>query len=154
MKLLQSLFFTFSILLVIPSFASEGNLLLIDKNIQLELPVEDLRNQAKTEFTIFSPFRSREVRMKGLLLETLLEQHLGRVPDRIKLVAIDGYKITFEHWQKDHWLVVTHEDGQPLSLRQHGPLRIVERDYGNKDPQNLRNFNDWIWMLQWIETVQ
>ena len=56
-------------------------------------------------------------------------------------------------WQKNHWLVVTHEDDQPLSIRQRGPLRIVERDYGNKDPDNLRNFTDWIWMLQRIEAL-
>ena len=138
--------------LVSPSFASEEHLLLNDENVRLELPVEDLRKQAKTEFTIFAPFRSSEVRMRGILLETLLEQHLSRVPDRIKLVAIDGYETTLEHWQLNHWVIVTHENGQPLSLRQQGPLRMVERDYGDRDPKNLRNFNDWIWMLQRIET--
>lgn len=153
MKALRPLFFIFLISLVSPGFSSEGNLLLIDKDKQIELPVEELRNQAKTEFTIFAPFHKREVHMRGLLLETLLAQHLGKIPERIKLIAIDGYEVSLEDWQKNHWLVVTHEDDQPLSIRQRGPLRIVERDYGNKDPDNLRNFTDWIWMLQRIEAL-
>jgi len=43
--------------------------------------------------------------------------------------------------------------GKPLTLRLHGPLRIIERDYGSRDPENLRNFNNWLWMLDRIEVL-
>lgn len=136
-----------------PVFSSDEQLVLVDDQIRIELSIESLRKQANIEFTLFAPFRGREVRVRGFLLDTLLKKHLLRVPERIKLTAYDGYDLTFDNWQPNHWVIVTHEDGQPLSLRQQGPLRLIERDYTGRDPKNLRNFNDWVWMLRGIETL-
>lgn len=136
-----------------PVLASDEHLLLIDGQVRIELSIELLREQADTEFTLFAPYRGREVLMRGFLLDTLLQKYLSRIPQRIKLIAHDGYELTLENWQPNHWLIVTHEDGQPLSLRQQGPLRLIERSYTGRDPKNLRDFNDWIWMLQGIETL-
>jgi hypothetical protein len=153
-KLFQYLFFTFLMLGATQTYANQSKLTLIDNGTQIELSVESLRQAANTEFTLFSPFSQRDIQVKGILLEDLLQTHFSTVPKKIKLVAIDGYEVFLTGWQKDHWLIVTHEDGQPISIRQRGPLRIVERDYNNKNPKNLRDFNDWIWMLQQIEIVQ
>ena len=154
MKLLNRLLFSILLLISVPVFAGEGTLELIDGGKNIRVPLETLRTQAQTEFTIFAPFRGQEVHMKGILLDDLLNKYLARTPKRLKLTAIDGYEITFEDWKSNHWVVVTHENGHPLSLRQHGPLRIVELDLGNKNPRNLRDFNDWIWMLQRIEVLR
>jgi hypothetical protein len=149
LRLLLSILYT---LLIFPVLAGESALILIDKHQNFELSIESLRKQANVEFRLFSPFRGHEVQVRGILLESLLEQHLSRVPDKIKFIARDGYAITFEHWQPNHWFIITHENGEPLSLRQQGPLRVVERN-SRRDPTNLRNFNDWIWMLQKIEIL-
>ena len=154
MKLLQYLFFTFLMLGATQTYANQSKLTLVDGDTNIELSIESLRQEASTTFTFFSPFKQRNLEVKGLLLEELFQKHLSKVPKKIKLVAIDGYEVLFSNWQKKHWLIVTHEDGQPISIRQRGPLRLIERKYKNKNPKNLRDFNDWIWMLQRIEVVQ
>lgn len=153
MKKIQYLFVLLMLFSAAPLFA--GALLSIkDGDTHIELSIEEVRKQADTEFTIFAPFRGREVKMRGIVLDTLLQNQLSRVPAHIKLIAHDGYSLDFQNWKPDHWVVVTHEDGEPLSLRQQGPLRLVERGYTGKNPKNLRNFNDWVWMLQRIEVIK
>ena len=134
-------------------FASEELLTLVDGDRRQEIPVESIRQQADLEFTMFEPFRGREVKIRGILLEQFLEKNLSSLPKKIKLIAYDDYVLVFTDWRAKHWVVVTHEDGKPLSLRNQGPLRLVERHYPGKDPKNLRDFNDWIWMLKAIETA-
>ena len=134
-------------------FASEELLTLVDGDRRQEISVESIRQQANLEFTMFEPFRGREVKIRGILLEQFLEKNLSSLPKKIKLIAYDDYVLVFTDWRAKHWVVVTHEDGKPLSLRNQGPLRLVERHYPGKDPKNLRDFNDWIWMLKAIETA-
>lgn len=134
-------------------FASEDVLSLVDGESRHQISIDVIRQQADLEFTIFEPFRGREVKIRGILLEQFLRQHLSRVPKKIKLIAHDEYLLVFTDWKANHWVVVTHEDGKPLSLRNQGPLRLIERQYPGRDPKNLRDFNDWIWMLKTIETV-
>ena len=47
--------------------------------------------------------------------------------------------------------LITFEDGDPLTIRTRGPARLVERAYNGRDIHNLRDFNDWIWMIRSIE---
>lgn len=153
MKFYHAIIIAIVVLFTFPAFASEPTLRLLTKNKESNISIESLRQQADIEFTIFAPFRGREVQIRGLLLDTFFQKYLSTVPERFTLIAHDDYTLTFENWQPNHWILVTHEDGKPLSLRQHGPLRLVERDYGKRDPKNLRNFNDWIWMLKAIEVL-
>ncbi|WED22170.1 hypothetical protein L3Q72_01750 [Vibrio sp. JC009] len=134
-------------------YAGSEPLVLIDRDTRVEVSIDELRSQADTEFTMFAPFRHREVRIKGILLEDLLSRYLSKVPERIRFTALDDYQITFDNWKKNQWVVVTHEDGKPLSVRQQGPLRVVEMDLNGKNVNNLREFNDWIWMLAKIEIL-
>jgi hypothetical protein len=137
----------------LPALAARETLILVDNEKQIELSMESLRAEADVEFTLFAPFRGQDVRIRGLLLESFFEKHLSRVPERIRLVADDGYELPFENWKPNHWVLVTHEDGVPLTLRTQGPIRLVERNYAGRDPKSLRNFNDWIWMLKRIEVL-
>mgnify|MGYP001553749966 CR=1 FL=1 len=141
------------LLICSPVYGIESYLKLVDGQKRQQVPIELLREQADVEFTIFAPFRGREIKMRGVLLETVLERYLSKVPDKIKLIAHDGYALTFEQWKKKHWVIVTHEDGKVITIRQQGPLRLVEREYAGKDAKNLRNFNDWVWMLDTIEAM-
>lgn len=154
MKFLQHMLIPLVIMMLTsPILAGDEHLVLVDDQVRVEIPVELLRKQADVELTFFAPFRGREVLMRGFLLDTLLKKYLSKIPEQIKLIAYDGYELTLENWQPNHWLIITHEDGQPLTLREQGPLRLIERNYTGRDPKNLRNFNDWIWMLRSIETI-
>ncbi|MCE8038630.1 hypothetical protein HOP58_13115 [Halomonas sp. MCCC 1A11062] len=91
--------------------------------------------------------------IRGLVFRDLLVEHFGRVPPQLHFVAWDDYDVTLPDWDDPNWILVTHQDDEPISLRQRGPVRLVERDYGSRDPGNLRNFNDWVWMIRSIEAV-
>lgn len=153
MKFVQSLFLSLICLLPLSAKAQEDVLTLVDRKSRLQVSVESLRQEADLEFTIFEPFRGRQVKIRGIFLEQVLRKHLSRVPSKIKLIAHDDYDLVFTNWKTDHWVLVTHEDDKPLSLRNQGPLRLVERQYQGRDPKNLRDFNDWIWMLKTIEAL-
>lgn len=133
--------------------ASVDSLLIVDGDRSIELPITGLRDRADLEFTFYAPYRGREVTIRGIALTDLLEHEIGRVPERIRLEAHDGYIIELDDWASGSWVLVTHENGEPLTLRQQGPVRLVERDYGDRNPEHLRSFNLWVWMLKSIEAL-
>ncbi|OAZ96321.1 hypothetical protein ADS46_02775 [Halomonas sp. G11] len=89
--------------------------------------------------------------MQGMPFADFLARHFGRVPDKLRFTAWDGYEVTLGDWDDPNWYLVTIENGKPLSLRSRGPVRLVEREYGDRDVNSLREFNDWIWMIRSIE---
>ncbi|SDK74880.1 hypothetical protein SAMN05192555_10195 [Franzmannia pantelleriensis] len=116
-----------------------------------QLAVAELREQADVHFTFFDPYLADEVEVSGLVFRELLVEQFGAVPEQLTFSAWDDYEVTLSGWDDPNWILVTHHDGEPLSLRERGPVRLVERDYGDRDPDNLRNFNDWVWMIRSIE---
>ncbi|GLO61018.1 hypothetical protein MACH09_15260 [Vibrio sp. MACH09] len=143
-----------SLLLSFSSNAADESLYLVYDEKVIAIPLASLRLQSTTELEIFSPFRNKEITVHGVFLESLIKQYLLINPQSIKLVAVDNYSVTMNNWQERHWLLVTKEDGKPITLRQHGPIRLIEVEYGDRDPANLRNFNDWIWMIKRIEVIK
>ncbi|MBB5321962.1 hypothetical protein [Marinobacter oulmenensis] len=133
--------------------ASVDSLLIVDGDRRIDLPITELRERADLEFTFYAPYRGRDVTIRGIALTDLLAREIGRVPERIRLEAHDGYIIELDDWASGSWVLVTHEDGEPLTLRQQGPVRLVERDYGDRNPEHLRSFNLWVWMLKSIEAL-
>jgi len=117
------------------------------------LAVEELRERAEVHFTFHDPYLAEEVEISGLVFRDLLVETFGEVPARLRFTAWDDYDVTLGGWDDPNWILVTHHDGEPLTLRQRGPLRLVERDCGSRDPANLRNFNDWIWMIREVEAL-
>ncbi|CAM3345752.1 hypothetical protein [Halomonas lysinitropha] len=121
---------------------------------ETRLPVAELRNRADVRFTFFDPYLAEEVEVTGLVFRELLEEQFGEVPERLAFTAWDDYEVTLGGWDDPNWILVTHQDGRPIGLRERGPVRLVERDYGSRDTANLRNFNDWVWMIRRIEAQQ
>ncbi|PAU79572.1 hypothetical protein CK498_03390 [Halomonas salipaludis] len=87
----------------------------------------------------------------GLVFRELLVEQFGALPEQLTFTAWDDYVVTLGGWDDPNWILVTHQDGEPLGVRERGPVRLVERDYGDRDPDSLRNFNDWVWMIREIE---
>ncbi|WP_030072593.1 hypothetical protein [Halomonas alkaliantarctica] len=116
------------------------------------LSTDELRQQSTTTVTLFDPFQGREVAMRGLEFRRFLVDQFGEVPPALHFTAWDDYEVTLSGWDDPKWLMVTEEDGEPLTLRSRGPLRLVEQSYDDqRDIENLREFNDWIWMIRSIE---
>lgn len=140
--------------LLAPLVFAEEALVLVDGERRVTIPMAALQDSGDQRFSFHAPFRGAQVEVQGHRLADVLQQYLGRTPERLQLVASNDYTVQFEQWDPDNWILVTHENGEPLSVRNHGPLRLVERDYGERDPGNLRNFTDWIWMLNRIEVLE
>ncbi|WP_409526476.1 hypothetical protein [Nitrincola sp. MINF-07-Sa-05] len=136
------------------SFSDTHYITLIQKEKTTDILVDTLREQADIEFELYEPFRRETVQVRGLMLHTLLSQYFDPYPTTIRLTAHDDYKSTLNDWDKANWVLITHENGRELGLRQQGPIRLLEKDYTGRDPENLRHFNDWVWMIKSIEAVQ
>ncbi|NVK01736.1 MAG: hypothetical protein HWE12_09355, partial [Oceanospirillaceae bacterium] len=115
--------------------------------------VEALVASATESHTAFAPFRKRIVEFRGHDFEAFLQANLGRNVSQVKITAVDGYQVSLNDIEGRGWMLVTHEDGQPLELRTHGPLRLIQTDIGRRDPKNMSLFDDWIWMIERIEAV-
>ena len=137
--------------LLLPATSMAQALRLIDGDDVQEISVEELRQQSNHHFQLFDPYQGENVAMRGLPFADFLIRHFGRVPDTLHFTAWDGYEVTLDGWENPHWYLVTIENDQPLTLRSRGPVRLVERDDANRDVNNLREFNDWIWMIRSIE---
>lgn len=137
--------------LLLPATSMAQTLRLIDGDDVQEISIEQLRQQSNHHFHLFDPYQGEEVAMQGMPFTDFLIRHFGRVPSTLRFTAWDGYEATLDGWKDPDWYLVTIENDQPLSLRSRGPVRLVERDYANRDVSNLREFNDWIWMIRSIE---
>lgn len=137
--------------LCLPTLAQAQALNLIDGEITEKIAISDLREQPNTTFTVYDPYQGRDVEMQGIPFREFLVEHFGSVPPQLHFTAWDDYEVTLGGWDNPVWYLVTVEDGEPLTLRSRGPVRLVEREYSGRDTENLREFNDWIWMIRSIE---
>jgi hypothetical protein len=140
-----------SLLFSVVSYAAIESVEVITDKGTIQVPIETLRSESNDVIAIFAPYRGRQVEMKGIYLEDFIARYSSKEPVSVTLTALDDYQVSLENWPKKHWLLVTHEDGKPLTIRQHGPIRLVESSYEETKASNLRSFNDWIWMVTKIE---
>lgn len=138
---------------MLPMAAHAQALEIINGDVTQQIPLSDLHAISDTTFTLYDPYQGREVEMQGVAFQAFLIDQFGEVPPALHFTAWDDYEVTLSHWDDPNWYLITLEDGEPLSLRQRGPIRLVERNYGNRDVENLREFNDWVWMIRSIEAT-
>nr|WP_290951548.1 hypothetical protein [Halomonas sp.] len=143
------------LLILIVSFplasAHARELTLINGDDTRHIATASLIPQADTTFTLFDPYQGREVEMRGFEFRDFLIEQFGDIPPALHFTAWDDYDVTLSGWDDPNWFMIVEEDGEPLTLRSRGPLRLVERDYGARDINSLREFNDWVWMIRSIE---
>lgn len=127
---------------------------LLDNEKTLDIPIDTIGSVLpRHHFELYDPYQGREVDMQGVVFRDFLSLHFDEIPPALRFTAWDDYQVTLSGWDDPGWYLVTHEEGLPISVRERGPLRLVERDYGDRDTENLREFNDWIWMIRSIEAV-
>ncbi|TPE51583.1 hypothetical protein FJM67_09310 [Maribrevibacterium harenarium] len=134
--------------------AYSQDLIFKENNRIMVVSLEELRRLANEEVTRYAPFRRKEVTFRGYYLAQLLESRFAYNAKDLRIEAIDGYAVELKDWDRDNWFLVTHEDGEPLTLRNHGPLRLIEVDTADRSPTNLSLYDDWIWMIRSIEVLR
>ena len=139
--------------ITLPTAAFAQALSIINGDITQKVALSDLRAMSDETFTLYDPYQGRDVEMQGLAFRTFLIEQFGEVPPALHFTAWDDYEVTLEGWDDPSWYLITAEDGDPLTIRTRGPVRLVEREYldDNRNVENLRDFNDWIWMIRSIE---
>lgn len=152
-KQVKAGFASLLLLLIVFPLASvhAKTLTLINGDDSRQLSVTTLLQQAGTTFTLFDPYQGRDVEMRGFEFRDFLIEQFGDIPPELHFTAWDDYSVTLGGWDDPNWFMIVEEDGEPLSLRSRGPFRLVERDYGTRDVNSLREFNDWVWMIRSIE---
>ncbi|WP_226341486.1 MULTISPECIES: hypothetical protein [unclassified Halomonas] len=135
----------------LPMAAYAQGLTIINGEKSQHLVLSDVKQQADNTVTLFDPYQGREVEVRGIEFRRFLVEQFGEVPPALHFTTWDDYNVTLGGWEDPNWLMVVEEDGEPLTLRSRGPLRLVERDIGTRDIAKLREFNDWIWMIRSIE---
>lgn len=143
-----------SSLVVACNVAAQSSVTLLDNDKVLDIPIDTIGSVLPLQrFELYDPYQGHQVNMQGVMFRDFLALHFDEVPPALRFTAWDDYQVTLSGWDDPNWYLVTHEEGAPISLRERGPLRLVERDYGDRDTENLREFNDWIWMIRSIEAV-
>lgn len=151
---MRAAIFILSLLLSPMIFADSQTLELISKSGTEVISVEELRNNATETADIYGPFRKSNLTIRGYSFAPFLIAHFGTLPDTITITAIDGYQIQLSDLADRSWFLVTHENGKALDIRTHGPVRLVETNLGDRDPNILALYDDWIWMIKSIEVSQ
>lgn len=136
--------------------ADGSSVSLIKSSGELQISVNELREMASTELEIYDPFQRRTILVRGIDLTTFIKHFAAehKQANTLKFIAMDDYETEISHWNSGNWLLVTQENGRNLRLRDHGPIKLVEKNLGNRNPENLRNFNDWVWMVKSIEVME
>ncbi|MHA7880107.1 MAG: hypothetical protein ACX931_09965 [Saccharospirillum sp.] len=137
-------------LLTLAAGHNEG-ILLVQSDESRLLSLDDLRAQAGQAVSLYEPFRKDEISIRGVRLADFVREHFNGSPSAITLQAHDGYSIEITDWQDRNWILMTHENDRPLTLRTQGPVRLVQEDLRDRNPEILRDFIDWVWMIKRIE---
>lgn len=137
------------LLILLPSAAVQA-LTIVDHDNVYELSLADIRASADASHQMYSPFRRQQTLFQGYALDRFLRDHVGHPVDRATIHATDGYVYQISDIEAGDWMLVTSENGHPLSIREHGPLRLIETQVDPDSINNLALFDHWVWMIDRI----
>lgn len=127
---------------------------LIQGEQHILIPIAQLRRQAHQSFVVYDPFALQKIHIQGVDLKTFLTNYFDPLPQQLRIKAWDDYTVVLSDWQFKHWVLVTAQNDQYLTLRDRGPLRLVRVGLDLAPPVRLRDFKEWIWMIRQIQVVQ
>ena len=114
---------------------------------ELEHPFELL------ELNVYNPYEKRSDLYKGIFLDQLVRHYAKEGITSVTLKAIDDYEITIskESWTKHRIMLSTQVNGDYISIKKKGPLRIVCPDVKPKTQAYKDLLPIWVWMITKIE---
>lgn len=156
MHLRKHLFFLLLTIWCSSLLADDSTVTLITPTGEKQISINELREMAGSELEIHDPFQRDNILVRGIDLITFIQHFAAEhsQASHLKFTALDNYETQISQWNSGNWLLVTHEKGHSLGLRDHGPVKLVEKSLGNRNPENLRDFNDWVWMITKIEILE
>lgn len=104
-------------------------------------------------FELYNPWEKKRESYHGVLLDQLAKKYGTEDVKELKFVAIDDYNVDFkkELYEKERILLVYKVNGEYLSIRKKGPMKIVFVDYDASKKRYELNLPKWLWMIKYIE---
>lgn len=93
-----------------------------------------------------------EGRFTGVWLDDFLREHGLDSAPRVRFVAHDGYTTFLSPAQRREkaYLLVTRLDGEPLTVRSHGPFMLVVPEEAEAVIEGSEPMTRWIWAIREI----
>jgi hypothetical protein len=128
-----------------------GKIDAVNKGDAMVLDKPAVAGLAKLDLSFNDPFQKKTLALKGVWMADLLAA--ADVTDdaqKIHMTALDDYVVDFtmdEVWAGGMFLAVADQQGEPLTLENGGPTRVV---FVDGTPAGA-NSDKWIWSLVTIE---
>lgn len=121
---------------------------------KLRVSVKELEQKFQLlNITSYNPWEKKTTKHTGILINELIDKLAKPDTETIIFKAIDDYQVEIERnkWQKFRIVLVTREDGNYLSVKNKGPMRIIFPDYDASKKEYEANLPLWMWMIKQVE---
>jgi len=118
----------------------------------VEVDLAGIERLGTVDFTVFEPFLNRDLEMSGVPLATLLSAAGIDTGADLVWTGLDDYQVTFSGGAaaRENAMLATRVDGQPISIADGGPTRIV---FPDTDGPLGRDSNQWIWSIESVSVT-
>jgi len=118
----------------------------------VEVDLDGIERLGTVDFTVFEPFVNRELEMSGVPIATLLTAAGIDTGADLVWTALDDYQVTFSGGAaaRENAILATRVDGEPISIADGGPIRIV---FPDSDGPLGRDSNQWIWSIERVSVT-
>lgn len=110
--------------------------------------LDQLESLGLTEISTESPWTDGMTTFQGVPLSALVE-HIGATGDTVRLLALDDYTVTLPTSDFDRYqpILATRRDGEPMRIRDKGPIWIIYPWSDYPEIQNEENYAKAIWQV-------
>jgi len=114
---------------------------------RVEVDLDGIERLGTVDFTVFEPFLNRDVEMSGVPVAALLTAAGVDPAADLVWTGLDDYQVTFSGGAaaREDAMLATRVDGEPISVADGGPTRIV---FPDSDGPLGRDSNQWIWSIE------
>lgn len=128
----------------------------IRTNGTMTVSVAELEAIGLKRVTTSSPWEKGQLVFEGILFRDFLKKVGLEDADAVLVRAKDNYtqSIPREDWTDGPLLLVTRQDGKPLTLRTQGPFRLVYPLLDHPEYDTEIHKRRWVWAITSIEHTQ
>ncbi len=124
----------------------------VDDEVHLDMAA--LESLPMTEFTTLTPWHEEPLHFQGVRISTLLEA-IGTDSTSFVAVGLDDYRFTVTDldFHKFPVIIAYRQNGEPISVRNLGPLRIIIPFSEYPELQTPINESRSVWQLVALEIL-
>lgn len=133
------------------AWASPSGLALSQGTTKRILTLDEVEAVTTTRIDMRHP-EGFEGRFTGVWLDDFLREHGLESAPRVRFIAHDGYTTFLSPAQRHEkaYLLVTRLDGEPLTVRSHGPFMLVVPEDAEAVIEGREPMTRWIWAIREI----